>query len=79
MLLDAEVSVREEECEFLVEADGLAVRAEEIAELLRACSELERARGTRKFDAWAWQSMRTEIRERLRADADLRRLLGLDE
>lgn len=78
-LLDGEVSAKNDEGEFWAEPDGLTARAGELAGLLRTWSELERARGTRRFDAWAWQSLRTEIRERLREDPELRRLLGIGE
>lgn len=67
------------EGEFRVGAEGLTARAEEFARVLRAWNELERSRGTARFDPWAWQSLRAELRERLREDVELRRLLGLRE
>lgn len=73
------VSEREELGVFRVEAGRVSTRVGELAGLLRAWSDLERARGTRGFDAWAWQSLRVELRERLRDDVELRRLLGLAE
>ncbi len=51
---------------------------ERLTGLLRTWALLEKARGTRRFDAWAWQSTRAEIRSMLRDDADLRRLAGND-
>lgn len=76
--LESEVGGEDEFCSVAVAKDtGLALRAEELAELVRACGELEKARGTRRFDPWTWKSLRAEIQGRLRDDAELRRLLGL--
>lgn len=75
---EGEAAECDAEGEFRAEADGLTMRAEELVGLLRAWNEMERARGTARFDAWAWQSLRAELRERLREDLELRRLLGLD-
>lgn len=77
--LEGEILGCNDEAEFSAETDGLTVRAEELIGLLRACSELERARGTPRFDPWTWKSLRTEIKDRLHGDAELRRLLGLSE
>ena len=79
--LEGDVAARDDAGEFCVEPDagGASSRIAELADLVSTLSELERARGTRRFDAWAWQSLRAEIRERLHEDPKLRRLLGLGE
>ena len=45
-----------------------------LVKLLREWDEQERSRGTAKFDPWALQSTRTEIREAIHGDPDLERL-----
>ncbi|MFT3868236.1 MAG: hypothetical protein QM715_07045 [Nibricoccus sp.] len=76
---EGDAAADESQSEFRGKGSGSTAHVEEFATLLRAWNELERARGTPHFDAWAWQSLRTELRERLREDLKLRHLLGLGE
>lgn len=74
------------EDEFISEAasnDGVlgvsaGSKAGELAGLLREWDGLERARGSGRFDPWALQAVRSEIRVTLQENDVLRRLLRSD-
>lgn len=76
---------RLEEEEFPVEEAGSSSReasdggsAGELAGLLADLKRMEEARRSRDFDPWALQSLRAEIRELVKADPGVRRVLGID-
>ena len=56
--------------------EGVHSRAGELAALLQEWDGLERARGTGRFDPWAVQAVRSEIRVTVQENPALRRLLG---
>jgi len=57
-------------------AVGVQPKAGELAALLQEWDGLERARGSRRFDPWALQAVRSEIRATVQENDTLRRLLG---
>jgi hypothetical protein len=59
-------------------AAGAEPKVDELAALLQEWSGLERARGSGRFDPWALQSVRSEIRATVQENPALRRLLGTD-
>lgn len=55
---------------------GAGSKAGELAGLLQEWDGLERARGSGRFDPWALQAVRSEIRVTVQENDVLRRLLG---
>ncbi len=55
--------------------EPLTPAAAELLRLARECEALERLRGTRRFDPWAVQALRHDMRELVAKDPSLERFL----
>ena len=55
--------------------EPLSPEAVELMRLARECQALERLRGTRRFDPWAVQALRHDMRELVAKDPSLERFL----
>ena len=73
--LEAELDAFDEDVDGVAEKEvGCSERVGGITALLKEWDGLESRRGTAKFDPWALQSVRGEIREAVRSDPELARL-----
>ena len=55
--------------------EQLTPEAVELMRLVRECEALERLRGTRRFDPWAVQALRHDMRELVAKDPSLERFI----